>query len=299
MRQWASSVMLLAVLGSVGALQAQKNGGPSITPVAAAADSGFGPLDPAPPTGLTADQVIQKFAARESVFDEARHDYGFRQNVKVETVDDDSKVDGEYQETTDIFYATDGKRQEHVVYAPSNTLSRISMTEQDLDDIRNRWPFVLTTADLPDYDVTYLGRQKVDDLDTYVFQAGPKVMEKGRRYFQGKVWVDQQDFQIVLIDGKSVPDDVRKGHEDLSPPFTTYYEQVDGDYWFPTYTKGEGILNFSGGNGYMSQSVHIRQIVTYSDYKRFRSKSRIIYNGQDVTDKKPDGSQPAAPPAKP
>jgi len=288
--------MLLAVLGVAGAVQAQRNDGPSITPVAAAADSGFGPLDPAPPAGLTADQVIVKFAARESVFDEARHDYGFRQNVRVQTVDDDNKVDGEYQQTSDVSFSDNGTRAEHVVFAPADSLSRIQMSPADFSDIEHRLPFVLTTADLPDYDITYLGRQKVDDLDTYVFQAAPKVIEKNRRYFQGKVWVDQQDFQIVLIDGKNVPDDVRKGHEDLSPPFTTYYEQVDGDYWFPTYTKGEGILNFSGGNGYMSQSVHIRQIVTYSDYKRFRSKSRIIYDGKDITNAKPDGSQPPTKP---
>ena len=296
MRQRAGIIVLLAVFGIAAALQAQRNNGPSITPVGAGADSGFGPLDPAPPTGLTADQVIAKFAARESVFDEARRDYGFRQNVRVQTLDDDNKVDGEYQQTTDISFTSDGKRVESVVFAPANSLSKLIMTAQDMSDIEHRLPFVLTTADLPDYDISYLGRQKVDELDTYVFQAGPKVMEKGRRYFQGKVWVDQQDFQIVLIDGRSVPDDVRRGHEDLSPPFTTYYEQVDGDYWFPTYTKGEGILNFSGGNGYMSQSVHIRQIVTYTDYRRFRSKSRIIYNGKDIT---PDGTQPTAPPGKP
>lgn len=262
-------------------------------------DSGFGPLDPAPPTGLTVDQVIEKFAARESVFDQARHDYGFRQNVRVQTLDDNGKVDGEYQQTTDISYDSDGKRVEDVVYAPANTLTRLIMTAQDFSDIEHRLPFVLTTADLPGYDITYLGRQRVDEVDTYVFQAGPKVMEKGHRYFQGKVWVDQQDYQIVLIDGRSVPDEIKHGNEDLSPPFTTYYEQVDGDYWFPTYTKGEGILNFSGGNGYLSQSVHIRQIVTYTDYKRFRSKSRILYNGQDITNNKTDGSQPEQAPKKP
>jgi hypothetical protein len=269
----------------------------ALPPLPAQSDSGFGPLDPAPPSGLTVDQVIAKFAARESVFDEARHDYGFRQNVRVQTVDDNGKVDGEYQQTTDISYSSDGKRVEDVVFAPANTLSRILMSPADFSDIEHRLPFVLTTADLPGYDIQYLGRQKVDDVDTYVFQAGPKVIEKDRRYFQGKVWVDQQDYQIVLIDGKNVPDDVRRGHEDLSPPFTTYYEQVDGDYWFPTYTKGEGMLNFSGGNGYMSQAVHIRQIVTYTNYRRFRSKSRILFNGQEVKDQsKPNGSQPAQPP---
>jgi hypothetical protein len=303
MKRRLSILVLLMVLGVMGLsisvqVQAQSKGNSSITPVAAD-DSGFGPLDPSPPTGLTAEQVIAKFAARESVFDEARHDYGFRQNVRVQTLDDNNKVDGEYQQTTDIIFTSDGKRVENVVFAPANSLSRIMMSPADFSDIEHRLPFVLTTTDLPEYDITYVGRQKVDDLDTYVFQAGPKVIEKGRRYFQGKVWVDQQDYQIVLIDGKNVPDDVRRGHEDLSPPFTTYYEQVDGDYWFPTYTKGEGILNFSAGNGNLSEAVHIRQIVTYTDYKRFRSKSRIIYDGQDVKTQ-PDGSQPAGtPPKKP
>ena len=77
----------------------------------------------------------------------------------------------------------------------------------------------------------------------------PKTFEKNKHYFQGKIWVDQQDFQIVLINGKTVPQDTRKGHEDLQPPFTTYYEQVDGKYWFPTYTKAEGNLHFVGGDG--------------------------------------------------
>lgn len=263
-------------------LYAQGNGRSTITPIAAAADSGFGPLDLAPPTDMTPEQVITKFAARESEFDDARHDYGFQQKVRVQTLDDNNKVDGEYQQTTDISFTRDGKRVETVVFAPANSLTRLMMTQQDFADIEHRLPFVLTTADLPDYDITYVGRQKVDEVDTYVFQAGPKVMLKGRRYFQGKVWVDQQDFQIVLVDGRSVPDDVRKGHEDLSPPYTTYYEQVDGEYWFPTYTKGEGILNFSAGTGNLSESVHIRQIITYSNYKRFRSRTRVIYNGQEV-----------------
>jgi hypothetical protein len=78
---------------------------------------------------------------------------------------------------------------------------------------------------------------------------------------------------------------MRKGHEDLSPPFTTYREQVDGKYWFPVYTKADAELHFSGGNGSMSQDVHIRQIVRYTDYKQFRSTVKLIFEGQDVTNK--------------
>jgi hypothetical protein len=218
--------------------------------------------------------------------------------VKVDTIDDDTgKIDGEYQQVTDITFANDGRRVEHVVFAPQNTLERVMMTPADFEEIEHRLPFILTTEDLPQYDVNYVGRQRVDELDTYVFDAGPKFIEKNHHYFQGRVWVDQRDFQIVLINGKTVPQDTRKGHEDLQPPFTTYYEQVDGKYWFPTYTKAEGDLHFQAQNGALSEDIHMRNIVRYTDYKQFRSTSRIIFNGEDITNNKdPDaGKAPATP----
>jgi hypothetical protein len=263
-------------------------------PLAACAQSGFGPLDPAPPKNLSIDEIIKKFGEREAEFKQARDSYTFRQSVKVDTIDEDSnKVDGEYQQVTDIVFDKDGKREEHVVFAPQNTLERVIMTPADFDEIEHRLPFILTTEDLPHYDVTYLGRQKVDDLDTYVFQAGPKVLEKNKHYFQGKVWVDQQDLQIVLINGKTVPQDTRPGKEDLQPPFTTYYEQVDGKYWFPTYTKAEGELHFAATRNGLGEDIHMRSVVKFTDYKQFHSNIRIIYNGEDITNKHaPDGQTP-------
>ncbi|HEX4652087.1 MAG TPA: hypothetical protein VH250_11360 [Granulicella sp.] len=257
-------------------------------PAAAQAIAGFGPLDPTPPAGLTPDQIVQKFAARETEFAHARDNYTFRQMVKVDTINDDNnKVDGEYQQVTDITFSPDGRREEHVVFAPQNTLVRVMMSPADMQDIEHRLPFILTTDDLPQYDITYLGRQHVDELDTYVFSAGPKTIVKNHRYFQGKVWVDTQDFQIVLVNGKNVPDDVRRGHEDLSPPFTTYYEQVDGKYWFPTYTKAEGTLHFAAQQGALSQDVHMRSIVKYTDYKQFHATSTIVSSSGAIAEPPP------------
>jgi hypothetical protein len=299
MKPISTGLLVLSLL-PISARPAHAFAAVAISDAAAAQDpAGFGPLDPTPPTGTTPEQIVEKFGARESVFNLARQNYTYRQTVKVDTISEDTnRVDGEYQQVTDITFNRDGRREEHVVFAPQNTLERVLMTPADFDEIEHRLPFVLTTEDLPKYDVTYLGRQKVDELDTYVFSAGPKVLEKGKRYFQGKVWVDQQDLQIVLVNGITVPQDKRKGHEDLSPPFTTYYEQVDGKFWFPTYTKAEGNLHFAAANGSLSQDVHIRNVVKYTDYKQFHATSRVIYNGEDITNNK-DTTQPQSTPPSP
>jgi hypothetical protein len=237
-----------------------------------------GQLDKAPPKGITPDEVIKRFAAKEKEFKEARDQYTYRQTVKVQTVDGNT-VTGEYSEVFDVLFDNKGKHLENVVFAPQSTLENggISMSREDLDDIRNRLPFVLTTDELPEYDVLYVGQQQEDELHCYVFDIAPKTIEKNKRYFQGRVWVDDHDFQIVKSFGKTVPDiRKKKGQENLFPKFTTWREQIDGQYWFPTYTKADDTLHFS------FQAVHIREIVKYENYQRFGSKVKITYEGKEV-----------------
>jgi hypothetical protein len=253
---------------------------------------GFGTLDSAQPEGTTVAQIIEKMGQKESAFSAARNDYTFRQDVKFNTISEDTnRPDGEYHQVTDISFDNGGRRVEHVVFAPQNTIERVITTTNDMKQIEDKLPFVLTAPELPQYDLTYLGRQKVDDLDTYVFDCKPKTLVKGKLYFQGKVWVDQQDNQIVLINGLTVPQDTRAGHEDLSPPYTTYYEQIDGKYWFPTYTKAEGILHFAAQHGALSQDVHVRTVVKYTDYKRFKTSVTIHYNGENLPNAQPDSGK--------
>jgi len=235
-----------------------------------------GPLDPAQPKGVTPDEIIQRFAAREKEFKEARDQYTYRQSVKVQTVDGDT-VDGEYQEVFDVVFDDQGKRLENVVFAPQTTLVRVTMSPEDLDDIRHRLPFVLTSDEIPEYSILYVGQQQEDELHCYVFDIAPKQIEGKKRYFQGRIWVDDHDFQIVKTYGKTVPDiRKKKNQENLFPKFTTWREQVDGKYWFPTYTKADDELHFSNGD------VHIREIVKYDNYRRFGSNVKITYDGREV-----------------
>ena len=239
----------------------------------ARAQKGEGPLDPSPPGGITADEIIRRFAAKEAQFKEARDNYTYRQTIRIETPDDG----GRFEQTWDILFDDSGRRLENVVFAPQSTLQLVQMTREDFEDIRNVLPFVLTTAEIPIYDVTYVGHQQEDELTTYVFDLKPKQIDPKKRYFDGRIWVDDHDFQIVKTKGRTVPQiRPKRGQENLFPAFTTWREQVDGQYWFPTYTRADDTLAFKTGD------VRIREIIKYTNYKRFGSKVRITYEGQEL-----------------
>ncbi len=229
---------------------------------------GDNPITSDPPS-QPVDQIIKSFAEHEAQFRIERDNYTYSQSFTIMTIDDDGRPDGEHREDSDIIFTPEGKRFEHVKYAPADTLNRISLSQQDLDDVRNVQPFVLTTTELPKYNVTYVGRQQVDELSTYVFDVAPKTIEKNQRYFQGRVWVDDHDLQIVMTDGKAVPDIITKHNENVFPRFRTYRQNIEKGFWFPVYTRADDYLHFSNGD------VHIRMTVKYTNYKRYGSTVKM------------------------
>ena len=248
-------------------------------------DEGAGPLSTEQPKGMSVQQVIEKFAAREAIFKEARNQYNYTQDISVQELDG-STVTGEFRLVQDVLYDDKGNRIENVKFAPQPSLRQIGLTREDYEDFRNKLPFVLTTDDIPKYNLLYVGAQKVDELETYVFDLAPKTIEKGQRYFQGRAWVDAKDLQVVKTCGKTVPETradasnkkKKNVDENLNPKFVTYREQIDGEYWFPTYTSADDILHFR------TNDVHIREIIKYTNYKRFGSKIKIIYQGEAPKD---------------
>ena len=240
------------------------------------------------------DDIIRQFAEKEKEFRAARANYVYRQDIRVQTLNANDRVTGEWHQVWEVTFDSSGKRVEKVVSAPASTLQDIQLTAEDLQDFREIQPFVLTSDDIGKYDVKYLGKEKIDEIDCYVFDVGPKKMEKGQRYFQGQIWVDDKDLQIVKTYGKPVPDIRTKNNENLFPRFETYREQIDGKYWFPTYTRAVDTLQFSG------RAQRMREIIKYDKYKKFEADVKLTFgdavDGGGV-DKQPSASDDSKAPA--
>lgn len=221
------------------------------------------------PSPAQLQQIIQEFTAKEKLFEEALNNYTYHQINKVETIDANGNVDGQWEQDWDILFGADGKRVEQVTYAPEPNLGEgLSVTEQDIQAFRSLQPYTVTTDTLPEYDVQYMGHVHVDYITCYVFSVRPKEIRKGHLYFKGVVWVDDHDIQIVKAEGQIVP----QTKDNSFPRFTTWRQQIDGKYWFPTFTQADDTLYFQNG----APPVHVKEIVKYTDYKQFKSRIKIL-----------------------
>ena len=224
-------------------------------------------------------EIIQKFAAKEVEFQQARNNYTYRQTVKMEEVN--GGPGGKWEEVEDIIFTPEGKRTEKVVYAPVITLRQISLSPEDVQDLRNVQPFVLTTPEIPDYDIRYLGKEKVDEIGCYTFSVKPKKMEPGKRYFEGQIWVDDRDLQIVKTYGKGVGI-VKKAtrHFPSSKPTANRSTANTGSPPTPAPT--------TRCTSRAARTCRIRMTVKYQDYKKYEGRSTIKF-GDVVEDGKTSG----------
>lgn len=229
-----------------------------------AASAGFAATEVAP------EEIIKKFAAKEAEFAKARENYTYRQTVRILELDEAGGTRGRHEMVSDIIFSPEGKRTEKVVRAPVSTLKNLLLTPEDEQDLRNVQPFVLTTNEIPNYDIRFLGKANADEIPCYQFAVKPRKMEPGHRYFEGQIWVDDRDLQIVKTYGKGVGI-LKKGSDNQFPRFETYREQIDKQYWFPSYTRADDTLHFQTG------PQRIRMTVKYEDYKKFEGKSTIKF----------------------
>lgn len=243
----------------------------------------FAAIDKKDPTPEQVQDIINKFTQKETEFAKAREQYTYRQTAKlVET----APPGGSFEIVEEVSFDDRNRRTSKVIYSPVQSLEHIIMTPEDEQDLRNVMPFVLTTETRGEYNITYKKREQVDEISCYVFTVTPKELTKDRkRYFDGDIWVDDQDLQIVKTFGRATGH-LGRGEDQQFPKFETYREQIDGKYWFPTYTYADDTLNFKSGESY-----RIRQTVKYDHYKKFQFKTdSTITFGKEVPD------APATPP---
>src|SRR5919112_1567341 len=164
----------------------------SFSPVASAQGGG---------EAVDAARIIRAFTQKETEFRRALNGYTFRREAVVQTIGMGGQVTGEYSRTSQFVFNDAGERFERITYFPQPTLTEITFTQEDLEDLGGVQPFALEASKIDQYNFAYVGRERIDELGTYVFDVAPKVVPKrvSERFFQGRVWVDDRDVQIVHV----------------------------------------------------------------------------------------------------
>jgi hypothetical protein len=215
---------------------------------------------------LTPEEIIQQFAKKETEFYEAWIQYMYTQTAVIRVLSDNGAPKNEtLRIISEVVFNDDGTREVRTVQR-SGGLRAVGFTDEDKQILENIHPFALTEKEIPLYNLKYEGKERADELECHVFSVKPKKMQRGQLYFQGKIWVDDQDLQIVKTVGKAVPQTA----DNQFPEFETIRQVIDNKYWFPVWTYADSNLNFSG------RIVRIEETITYDEYKRFRTKARIL-----------------------
>ena len=242
-------------------------------------------------TPAEVERVIKTFTTKETQFRHALNEYSFKRDAVLQSLGMGGQVTGEYHRVSLFTFDDAGTRYEKISYFPMPSFNQV--TQEDLEDLGGVQPFALEPAKIPQYDFKYVGKDKIDELSLYVFDVTPKVIpdpkKSKERFFLGRIWVDDQDLQIVKTRGKGVPET----KSNKFPIVETYREQIDGRYWFPTYSYADEELIFDKGD-----PLHIRMKVRYSDFELARAKVKII-EIDDPNAPKQETKPPATAPRKP
>jgi hypothetical protein len=228
------------------------------------------------------DRIIRKVSENESAFRDALKDYVFTRKASISNVGMGGQITGTYRRDSFMTFNADGGRFEKVLFAPISTLTEMTVTPEDLEDLGGVNPFALEPAMIPQYNFSYVGIEHIDDFDLYVFDVVPKVIPDPKksklRLFTGRVWIDTHDLMILKSKGKAVPET----KQNKFPIVETTRDQIDGKYWFPVDARSDDELVFDTG-----QVVRLKMRVKYADYKLGRSDVKIL---DDVPDPKPTPS---------
>jgi len=229
---------------------------------------------------LTPEQIIEKFSEKEEEFFEAWMQYTYTQTAKIRILSVDGlPVNESMLLVSEVVFNDDGTREIKVLERRGR-LKSVTFTAEDEEIINNLNPFALTSKELPLYNLKYRGKERVDELDCYIFSVKPRNTKGDRLYFEGKIWVDDVDLQVVRTVGTAVPE----LRENKFPEFETLRQVIDGKYWFPVWSYADESIYFPNSN----QDVRIEETITYENYRKFGSKATIRYGKPIPSEDEPE-----------
>ncbi len=219
--------------------------------------------EPEAPPSLPEAEIIKRFSQKEEEYLLSRTRYTYRKTIRIQEFGPDGQPSGEFVVVTQPVREADGQLYEQVVERPRSTLRHFYLRSEDLEGLQRIPPFPLTPSQLSKYDLKYLGKEQVDEIDCYIFQAKPKMVERQKAYFDGVVWVDAKYLEVVKTYGKWITD-LGEVHSIPDLPFSlfeTYRENVDGKYWFPSYSRSDETADLKG------LQIPVRIVIKWSDFK--------------------------------
>src|SRR5690242_2155276 len=222
------------------------------------------------------DRIITKFTAKEAEFRRALNSYSFKRDALIQSIGMGGQVIGEYHRVSQFTFDDQGNRYEKISFFPMSSMPEI--TTEDVEDLGGVEPFALEPTKIGKYNIRYAGKEKIDELNLFIFDVQPKVMPDPKkakdRLFSGRIWVDDQDLQIVKTKGKGVPETKKNKF----PTVETYREHIDGRYWFPTYSYADEELVYDNGS-----TLHVRLKVRYTDFAPARATLKVTEIGDTET----------------
>lgn len=233
------------------------------------------------------DRIIRKFTDNERDFRDALTNYVFNRSATIQTIGLGGQITGTYRRDSFMTFTSSGERFERVTFSPPPTMPELTITPEDIDDLSGVNPFALEPSALPLYKINFLGKEKIDELDLYVFDVSPKVMpdpkKTKQRLFLGRIWVDDRDLMIVKSKGKAVPET----KNNKFPVVETWRENIDGKYWFPSFLSADDQLVFGNGN-----MVHLRMKVRFTNYKVGRTDVKVLEETDVIVEEEPTPKKP-------
>jgi hypothetical protein len=257
---WASRLALIglaAQLFTATALHAQ-DPGPQAPPPTFKVERIPAEPHPGPPP-VPIEVIIQKFAANEDVMKKAYDAYDFTQSIRLDELTDPG---GKFSVTGEVYTKADGLRYMRVTKPAESSLKLMHFSLEDVRVIASMPEFPLTAAEIENYSFKYAGQEKLDQLNTYIFQVKPKTLSRKKRYFEGVIWIDDHDFAIVRSYGKFVSE--LEGNGTVLPftMFETYRENFQSKYWLPTYTRSDDYFKSEGND-----DLPLRLVIHSTDFK--------------------------------